>query len=79
MLDFDTLADVRSAISQIDLMIDDLLARRDHCLREAERFAAAADASGAVEALAHAAPQASALALIPAMTQAQCAPCSGSR
>jgi chorismate mutase len=71
MLDFDTLADVRSAISQIDLMIDDLLARRDHCLREAARFAAPAGAVGA--------PESDLQAATPAPTQAQCAPCSGPR
>jgi chorismate mutase len=71
MLDFDTLADVRSAISQIDLMIDDLLARRDHCLREAARFAATSAVPGAAERAAG--------ARSPAPTQAQCAPCSGSR
>jgi len=71
MLDFDTLADVRSAIDQIDQLIDDLLARRDHCLREAARFVAPAGEPGAAE---HRKPQAT-----PAATQAQCAPCSGSR
>ncbi len=38
MLDFESLADVRSALHQIDDMIAGLLAQRDLCLREAARF-----------------------------------------
>ncbi len=64
MLDMQTLADVRSAIHQIDDMIAGLLAQREHCLREAARFAPGAQPAGSP-----AQPQA----------QAQCPPCSGPR
>jgi hypothetical protein len=64
MLNFDTLADVRSAIDQIDQMIAGLMAQRAQCERAADRFQPSAG---------HAAPQP-----VPA-AQAQCAPCSGPR
>lgn len=38
MMDFDNLADVRSAIDQIDQLIVGLLAQRGQCVRAAARF-----------------------------------------
>jgi hypothetical protein len=64
MLNFDTLADVRSAIDQIDQMIAGLMAQRAQCERAADRF----QPPGPVGA-----PQPAPAA------QAQCAPCSGPR
>jgi isochorismate pyruvate lyase len=108
MLDFDTLADVRSAIDQIDQLIVGLLAQRGRCVREAARFKTQASEVPAPERVAQVMAkvdrQARELGADPAVvetvyrhmiegfirlerahqaaahpTQAQCAPCSGSR
>ncbi|MEY4766244.1 MAG: hypothetical protein RI907_2917 [Pseudomonadota bacterium] len=75
MMDFESLADVKSAIHQIDLLIAGLQAQRDQCQRAAAQFGAPApQTAGLASAPVPVVAQAGGLA-----GQAQCAPCSGPR